>query len=135
MSLLLGRVADDDLQDQVADYNQRMSGQWRPVSALPESPFSCSIYLYPQLWSYLCDVPILLRHLWQELFSDRGPLLIRRLYLVYVAGLLLLYLLSPFDIIPESVFGVIGLLDDLVLLLIAAVYIAFVYRAVLTQRT
>ena len=84
--------------------------------------------------SYAYDVPTILTHLWQELFSERGPFLIRRLYLGYVVLLLALYLLSPFDILPESVFGLFGYLDDLMLILIAIVYISFVYRAYLAQR-
>ena len=85
--------------------------------------------------SYLYDVPTILRHLWQELFSERGPFLIRRLYLGYVLVVLLLYLLSPFDILPESVLGLFGYLDDFVLILIAMVYISYLYRALLTART
>lgn len=85
--------------------------------------------------SYLSDVPVILRHLWHELFSDRGPFLVRRLYLGYVFLLLLLYLLLPFDILPETVFGLIGYLDDIILIIIAMVYISFLYRAYLTRRT
>ena len=81
------------------------------------------------------DVPVLLRHLWEELFSERGPLLIRRLYLGYILLLLVVYLLSPFDLLPESVFGLLGYIDDLMILLIALVYVTFLYRNVIAQRT
>lgn len=84
--------------------------------------------------SYLTDVPVILGHLWQELFSDRGPFLVRRLYLGYVFLLLLVYLLLPFDIIPETVFGLLGFLDDIILIIIALVYISFLYRAYLSRR-
>jgi RING finger protein 170 len=84
--------------------------------------------------SYLSDLPTILRHLWQELFSERGPLLVRRLYLGYILLILLVYLLLPFDILPESALGVLGYLDDLVLILLAVVYISFLYRAFLSRR-
>ena len=33
MTLLLGTLSEnDDLRERVLDYNQRMSGEWRPVS-------------------------------------------------------------------------------------------------------
>lgn len=115
VTLLLGRVTGA-FGERITDYNQRMSGEWR-------SPLS-----------YVYDVPTILTHLWQELFSERGPFLIRRLYLGYIVILLALYLLSPFDILPESVFGLFGYLDDLMLCLIAIVYISFVYRTYLAQR-
>lgn len=91
--------------------------------------------IFVQILSYLYDVPVLLRHLWEELFSERGPLLIRRLYLGYILLLLVVYLLSPFDLLPESVFGFLGYIDDLMILLIALVYVTFLYRNVIAQRT
>lgn len=36
----------------------------------------------------------------------------------------LFYFISPFDIIPEAIFGVIGLVDDLVIILIAVFSVA-----------
>ena len=86
------------------------------------------------MWNYLYDVPTLLKHLWRELFSERGPFLIRKLYLGYALILLAMYLLSPFDIIPESVFGLLGYFDDFMLVLIGAVYLSFLYRTTLTER-
>lgn len=88
-----------------------------------------------QILSYLSDIPTILRHLWQELFSERGPYLVRRLYLGYIFIVLLVYFLLPFDILPEGALGLLGYIDDLVLLLIAMVYISFLYRAFLTGRT
>ena len=41
----------------------------------------------------------------------------------------ILYILSPLDILPEAVLGIIGLLDDLVVLLAMLVYLACLYRA------
>jgi len=45
-----------------------------------------------------------------------------------------LYLLSPLDIIPEMAVGILGLLDDLVILFLLALYISMIYRSVVAQR-
>ena len=42
----------------------------------------------------------------------------------------LLYLLSPLDLIPEAVFGIVGLLDDLVIFVLIAMYLTFFFRSV-----
>ena len=44
----------------------------------------------------------------------------------------LLYLLSPLDLIPEAVFGIVGLLDDLVIFVLIAMYLTFFFRSVLS---
>ena len=40
----------------------------------------------------------------------------------------------PIDILPESALGILGLLDDLLLLVMAVVYVTIVYRAYVTGR-
>ena len=56
-------------------------------------------------------------------------------FLRVVAWVLLacVYLLSPFDLLPESVLGVVGLLDDLTVILVVTMYVAIIYRSVLLQ--
>ena len=129
-------TATGEVGARVLDYNQRMSGEWRPVSgyfiSLMCTSTMCSLF---QLLSYLSDVPTILRHLWQELFSERGPFLVRRLYLGYIFLVLLVYLLLPFDILPEGALGLLGFLDDIVLIIVAMVYISFLYRTFLIGRT
>ena len=46
----------------------------------------------------------------------------------------ILYLISPFDLVPEAVFGFLGLLDDLFILLLLAIYISIIYRRVVMER-
>lgn len=55
-----------------------------------------------------------------------------RIILCLVAALL--YLLLPFDILPESVFGILGYLDDLLVLLLLAVYVSIIYRNFVANR-
>ena len=45
-----------------------------------------------------------------------------------------LYLISPLDILPEAVFGIIGFLDDIFIILLLAIYISIIYRQVVATR-
>ncbi len=78
---------------------------------------------------YLYDMPTLLRHLWHDLFTVRGLLLIHKIHIATILLFLLLYFLSPLDIIPESVVGVLGLVDDLLIIIGALIYVTLIYRA------
>lgn len=82
---------------------------------------------------YLYDVPTLLRHLWHDLFTVRGLILINKLHLLFIVVFLLIYFLSPLDLVPEGVVGVLGLVDDFIILIGALVYITLMYRAVVAQ--
>jgi RING finger protein 170 len=46
----------------------------------------------------------------------------------------LLYLLSPLDVLPEGLFGLIGLLDDVMVLVVLGIMVAGVFRNVMLQR-
>lgn len=81
------------------------------------------------------DLPFLLRRLLHDLLDPQRslPLVIRaRVYLAMILSAI--YLLSPVDIIPEGVLGVIGYLDDLIILLICFLHVAAIYRSVLVFR-
>ncbi|KAK9713692.1 hypothetical protein RND81_06G044900 [Saponaria officinalis] len=83
----------------------------------------------------LRDLPFLLRRLLRDLLDPQRslPLVIKAR--VYVAIFLsVIYLLCPVDIIPEGILGVIGLLDDLIILLICFLHVAAIYRSVLVFR-
>ncbi|GMH31334.1 hypothetical protein Nepgr_033177 [Nepenthes gracilis] len=83
----------------------------------------------------LRDLPFLLRRLLHDLIDPRRslPLVIKaRVYLATILSAV--YFLSPVDIIPEGVLGLIGFLDDLIILLMCALYVAAVYRSVLVFR-
>ncbi|WAR24664.1 RN170-like protein [Mya arenaria] len=102
--------------DSIYQYNRRFSGQPRP-------------------WmDYLRDLPTLLRHLYSEFFTVGGLLFMFRLRIVVCFLMALLYFLSPFDIIPEAVFGIFGFLDDLFILLLLAIYVSMIYRNVVRDR-
>ena len=87
-----------------------------------------------QLLSYIYDIPTLLRHLWTDLFTVGGLLCIHRLHIFLVLALLLLYIILPLDILPESFLGLIGFIDDILIVLGVLVYVTLVYRAYITHR-
>lgn len=77
---------------------------------------------------YIRDVPVLLPHLLSQFFSVNGLMWMFRLRVTVCVVIALAYLLSPLDIIPEAAFGIIGLLDDLFILLIFLLYLTVAYR-------
>lgn len=79
------------------------------------------------------DAPTLLRHFFQDLFSPRGLLQLWRLRIIVMLLCMILYFLSPFDLLPEAALGVFGLVDDLMFLLIILVYCTIIYRQVVAN--
>ena len=60
--------------------------------------------------------------------------LLTKLRLIVYLFLTALYLLSPLDLIPEVVFGAIGLIDDLIIVGLAIGAISNVFYNVLVER-
>ncbi|KMT20169.1 hypothetical protein BVRB_1g001790 [Beta vulgaris subsp. vulgaris] len=83
----------------------------------------------------LRDLPFLLRRLLRDLLDPQRSLPFVIKARVYLAMFLsFLYLLSPVDIIPEGIVGVIGLLDDMIIVLICMLHVAAIYRSTLVNR-
>ncbi|RWS15692.1 RING finger protein 170-like protein, partial [Dinothrombium tinctorium] len=100
----------------INDYNRRYSGGPRP-------------------WlDYLWDLPTLLRHLSSEFFTVGGLMYMFRIRIVLCFVAAIMYLISPLDMIPEAVFGILGLLDDLFVVLLLAIYVTIIYRRFLANR-
>ena len=87
-----------------------------------------------QLLDYIYDLPTLLHQLFSELFSVGGLVWVLRLRIILCFFAAALYFVSPLDIIPESVFGFLGLLDDVLIILLLLVYITEMYRRVIANR-
>ncbi|XP_032230065.1 E3 ubiquitin-protein ligase RNF170 [Nematostella vectensis] len=104
--------SDDSHQwrGEINEYNRRFSG-------LPRS-----------VMEHLRDLPTLLRQLFSELFSVGGLVWVLRMRIILCFFAAALYFISPLDIIPESVFGILGLLDDALILLLLLVYVTEAYR-------
>ena len=105
---------DKTLQEVLA-YNRRWSGEPRT------------------LLEQLYDLPMLLRHLLLYLFSGEGLHLAFQLRVAVLSIFWLLYFVSPLDLIPEALFGLVGLLDDLVIFLLVSMYLTFFFRQVITN--
>nr|XP_039261518.1 E3 ubiquitin-protein ligase RNF170-like [Styela clava] len=108
--------ATRDALTNINDYNRRFSGQPRPIL------------------DYIRDIPALMRHLWSEFFSMGGLVFMFRVRIVLCAIAILLYLISPLDFLPEAVFGIIGLLDDVFVLMLVLIYMTVIYRNVVAAR-
>lgn len=68
-------------------------------------------------------------YLWRDFTRLGGGLPFSlKLYFLILVLLVVLYLLSPLDVIPELVFGVIGLIDDVLAVVLVLVYIMEQYR-------
>ncbi|KAK9073475.1 hypothetical protein SSX86_007799 [Deinandra increscens subsp. villosa] len=83
----------------------------------------------------LQDLPFLLKRLFRELMDPQRslPFVIKaRVYLALISTAI--YVLSPVDIIPEALFGVLGLLDDFIIALIFFLHVGTLYRAILVGR-
>ncbi|XP_072311376.1 E3 ubiquitin-protein ligase RNF170 [Eucyclogobius newberryi] len=115
------RVQDGEAEPQlilrdINDYNRRFSGQPR------------------SLMERLRDVPTLLRHLFREMFSVGGLFWMFRIRILLCLIGAITYLVSPLDILPEALFGLLGFMDDFFVILLLFVYISIMYREVVTQR-
>lgn len=115
-----GTTAEREERNQILwdinDYNRRFTGE-------------------PQPWlDYIWDLPTLLRHLGSEFFSVGGLMYMFRLRIVLCFVAAIMYLISPLDMIPEAVFGILGLLDDLFVVLLLAIYVTIIYRRFLAAR-
>ena len=91
----------------------------------------------PRSWSDAArDAPHLLRRFWTELTSGGadGLRLFRqaRLWILILSGFF--YLISPLDLMPEAFFGLVGLIDDFIVLAVLSIMVAGVFRNVMLQR-
>ena len=71
---------------------------------------------------------MLIPHLIRQIFSVEGLTWTYRLRTVIIFLSTLVYVISPLDILPESVVGVFGLLDDFFIVICSALYFVVSYR-------
>mmetsp|Transcript_580 Transcript_580/g.972 ORF Transcript_580/g.972 Transcript_580/m.972 type:complete len:287 (-) Transcript_580:27-887(-) len=110
-------LADENspILDRIARFNRRMAGN-------------------ATFFDRIRDVPSLLGGMrrnmsWRVVF--RSLFVIKRLLFI-VAGVC--YIFSPFDLIPETVFGVIGLIDDFLAFLLILFVVAECFRQFILQQ-
>ena len=87
------------------------------------------------LMDYIYDLPTLLRHAFNALFSIEGINIWYRVKVAFIFLMFFCYLLSPFDLIPETVFGIFGFIDDILFFFLLSIYISIMYRQYMANRT
>lgn len=125
-----------EIFNQISNYNRRFSGAPRSVRVTINKEFSTfkSNLPFSKYMDYISDVPILLRHAINELFSMEGLNLWYRIRFGFMILMALCYFVSPLDIIPEALFGLFGLLDDVLVILFLAIYMCSLYRQIVANR-
>ncbi|XP_049781642.1 E3 ubiquitin-protein ligase RNF170-like [Schistocerca cancellata] len=77
---------------------------------------------------FIRDIPFLIRNFTADFFSVRGLFYLFQLRMGFCISVAIAYLLSPLDIIPESVYGILGLVDDLFVFVLLCMYVSVAYR-------
>ena len=66
--------------------------------------------------------------------ESNGRILFQRFgFLIYIIGLVV-YFVSPFDLIPEFVFGIIGFIDDVIVVIYGIVALSTVFYQFMRER-
>jgi RING finger protein 170 len=87
--------------------------------------------LFTKFGSLLRESPLLFRRFLSFASNPRNFVLCFKLLQLLILGIV--YLLSPFDLLPEAVYGFIGYLDDLVVVMVIVLYIAYGYSNIIEQ--
>lgn len=111
-------VSDQALEfcNKLREYNRRFSGEPRPIL------------------DYIMDFPVLVRHMFRNFFSVSGLVIMLRLRIVMYLLIVVIYILSPFDIIPEAVLGILGFFDDIVIAAVIILYLTILFRQSLANQ-
>ncbi|MEE6509202.1 hypothetical protein FKM82_024922, partial [Ascaphus truei] len=120
---LLFPMFEENQQQDALEVFQEVNGYNRRFSGQPRS-----------LMERIMDLPTLLRHAFREMFSVGGLFWMFRIRIALCLLGAFFYLVSPLDIIPEALFGILGFLDDFFVLFLLLIYISIMYREVVTQR-
>lgn len=80
------------------------------------------------------DFPVLVRHMFRNFFSVSGLVIMLRLRIVMYLLIVVIYILSPFDIIPEAVLGILGFFDDIVIAAVIILYLTILFRQSLANQ-
>lgn len=77
-------------------------------------------------FSRLRDSPTLLGHLWGNMGAHLP--FRTKMYFLAVIVTVFIYFISPIDVVPEFIFGLIGMIDDVLAVFAVVVYLATEYR-------
>ncbi len=105
----------EDLISRIREFNRLYGGESR------------------SLGEHLRDLPMLIRHFWHFMWGGNGMYLLFRVRAVVLMSFIALYVLLPFDLVPEAVFGLFGLIDDLLVAVIVLSIVASTFRNFIIQ--
>ncbi|CAF3344316.1 unnamed protein product [Rotaria sp. Silwood1] len=100
----------------IQDFNRRFSGAPRSFR------------------EYISDIPVLIPHIIRQMFTVQNLAWTYRLRIILILFTVIAYVLSPLDILPESVLGFLGLFDDILVIFCAALYVIIIYRILIHFR-
>ncbi|CAF2355678.1 unnamed protein product [Rotaria sp. Silwood2] len=107
--------ARETVINDVQDFNRRFSGAPRSFR------------------EYISDIPVLIPHIIRQMFTVQNLAWTYRLRIILILFTVIAYVLSPLDILPESVLGFLGLFDDILVIFCAALYVIVIYREFLSH--
>ncbi|KAL3994603.1 hypothetical protein ACH3XW_22380 [Acanthocheilonema viteae] len=107
--------ADEALRcdERLTDYNRRFSSERRPII------------------DYIRDLPVLVPYMFRAVVSVNGLMFMFRIRVFLCLFGMAVYILSPFDILPEAAFGVLGIVDDIFIAFVVLVYATILFRQLL----
>ncbi len=76
---------------------------------------------------------MLIPHILRQIFSVQSLAWTYRIRVTLILLTVIGYVISPLDILPESVLGFLGFFDDIFVILCAALYVIIVYREFLSR--
>ncbi|CAI4230862.1 unnamed protein product [Auanema sp. JU1783] len=83
---------------------------------------------------YITDLPVLVPYILRNIFGFNALTIMFRIRVLVTVMLICGYVLSPFDIIPEAVYGALGLMDDIFVVVVLLVHISITIRHFLAHR-
>lgn len=106
-------LSRDNLISEIQEYNHLFSGGNRTIIQT------------------IFELPIYVRRLWRSFNNPNDVYVQNRMKtLLYIILLLVvLYILFPFDLFPETNFGIVGFIDDVLVLAVSLMYLTSVYRS------
>uniref|UniRef100_A0A1I7UC93 E3 ubiquitin-protein ligase RNF170 n=1 Tax=Caenorhabditis tropicalis TaxID=1561998 RepID=A0A1I7UC93_9PELO len=93
----------DELDDQIHENNMRLDDYNRRFSI--ERP----------IYDFIRDIPILIPYLVRNFFNNDIFTVMHQVRFIFVITCAIIYFFVPFDIFPETVFGMIGFIDDCII--------------------
>ncbi len=76
---------------------------------------------------------MLIPHIIRQIFSVQSIAWTYRIRIILIFLSVIAYVLSPLDILPESVLGFLGFFDDFFIIICAALYVIIAYREFLSH--